>query len=48
MDVMERYEWAQRLTELQACGEERLAAAGWKPLDLPARSTPRHAGPRIV
>jgi hypothetical protein len=35
MDVMERYERAQRLTELQAYGEERLAAAGWEPLDLP-------------
>jgi hypothetical protein len=35
MDVMERYERAQRLTELQAYGEERLAAAGWSPLDLP-------------
>jgi hypothetical protein len=36
MDVMERYERAQQLAQLQAYGEERLAAAGWKPLDLPA------------
>jgi hypothetical protein len=36
MDVMERYERAQQLAVLQAYGEERLAAAGWRPLDLPA------------
>ena len=31
---MERYERAQQLTELQAYGEERLAAAGWRPLAI--------------
>ncbi|MEW6476167.1 MAG: hypothetical protein AB1679_28240 [Actinomycetota bacterium] len=36
MDVMERYERAQQLTQLQAYGEERLVAAGWKRLDVPS------------
>ena len=35
MDVMERYELAQRLVELQAYGEERLAAAGRVASDIP-------------
>ena len=36
MDVMERYELAQRLVELQAYGEERLAASGQTTADIPA------------
>jgi hypothetical protein len=36
MDVMERYELAQRLVELQAYGEERLAGAGRTTADIPA------------
>jgi hypothetical protein len=36
IDVMERYELAQRLVELQAYGEERLAAAGATADDIPA------------
>src|SRR5205807_9588132 len=35
LDVMERYERAQRLVELQAYGEERLAAGGVDPDDVP-------------
>lgn len=35
MDVMERYELAQRLVELQAYGEERLASAGRVTSDIP-------------
>lgn len=35
MDVMERYELTQRLVELQAYGEERLAAAGKASSDIP-------------
>jgi hypothetical protein len=35
MDVMERYELAQRLVELQAYGEERLASAGRTTADIP-------------
>lgn len=35
MDVMERYELTQRLVELQAYGEERLAAAGKTSPDIP-------------
>lgn len=35
MDVMERYELAQRLVEIQAYGEERLAAAGRTMADIP-------------
>jgi hypothetical protein len=35
MDVMERYELAQRLIELQAYGEERLAATGRTTADIP-------------
>jgi hypothetical protein len=36
MDVMERYELTQRLVELQAYGEERLAAAEQSSSDIPA------------
>lgn len=32
---MERYERAQRLAQVQAYGEERLAAAGRSPVDIP-------------
>ena len=35
MDVMERYELAQRLIELQAYGEERLATTGRTTADIP-------------
>jgi hypothetical protein len=35
MDVMERYELAQRLVELQAYGEERLAGTGRTTADIP-------------
>src|SRR2546423_950085 len=35
MDVMERYELTQRLVELQAYGEEQLAAAGKASADIP-------------
>jgi hypothetical protein len=35
MDVMERYELAQRLVELQAYGEERLAMSGRTMADIP-------------
>ncbi len=36
MDVMERYELAQRLVEVQAYGEERLAGSGRTSSDIPA------------
>jgi hypothetical protein len=36
MDVMERYELAQRLVELQAYGEERLVGTGPATADIPA------------
>jgi hypothetical protein len=36
MDVMERYEQAQQLVQLQAYGEERLAAGGRTTADIPA------------
>lgn len=35
LDVMERYELAQRLVEVQAYGEERLAGAGRSEADIP-------------
>jgi hypothetical protein len=35
MDVMERCEQAQRLANLQAYGEERLAASGYQIADIP-------------
>jgi hypothetical protein len=35
MEVMERYELAQRLVELQAYGEERLAGTGRTAADIP-------------
>lgn len=35
LDVMERYELAQRLIEIQAYGEERLASAGRSETDIP-------------
>jgi hypothetical protein len=35
MDVMERYELAQRLVELQAYGEERLASSSRTAADIP-------------